>query len=72
MNRNGSLVQDAKGRDREPYSLVYGARVKVRERQAGNPNRLNGPGGRRGGPRYLVNSSAPCLLVMSARSPLVQ
>ncbi|PYR04086.1 MAG: DNA-directed RNA polymerase subunit beta', partial [Acidobacteria bacterium] len=32
MNRNGSLViQDAKGRDRERYPIVYGARLKVKE-----------------------------------------
>jgi DNA-directed RNA polymerase subunit beta' len=35
MNRNGSLVvQDAKGRDRERYSIVYGARLKVKDGQA--------------------------------------
>src|SRR5262245_7800452 len=35
MNRNGSLViQDAKGRDRERYPIVYGARLKVKEAQA--------------------------------------
>src|SRR6201990_2325680 len=34
MNRNGSLVvQDAKGRDRERYPIVYGARLKVKEGQ---------------------------------------
>src|ERR1700755_964274 len=34
MNRNGSLVvQDAKGRDRERYPIVYGARLKVKENQ---------------------------------------
>jgi DNA-directed RNA polymerase subunit beta' len=32
MNRSGSLVvQDAKGRDRERYPIVYGARLKVKE-----------------------------------------
>jgi DNA-directed RNA polymerase subunit beta' len=35
MNRNGSLViQDQKGRDRERYPIVYGARLKVKEGQA--------------------------------------
>ncbi|MGB2717386.1 MAG: hypothetical protein WBC51_24600, partial [Vicinamibacterales bacterium] len=35
MNRTGSLViQDAKGRDREHYPIVYGARLKVRDNQA--------------------------------------
>ena len=35
MNRCGSLVvQDAKGRDRERYPIVYGARLKVKEGQA--------------------------------------
>jgi DNA-directed RNA polymerase subunit beta' len=35
MNRNGSLViQDSKGRDRERYPIVYGARLKVKEGQA--------------------------------------
>jgi DNA-directed RNA polymerase subunit beta' len=34
MNRNGSLVvQDNKGRDRERYPIVYGARLKVKEGQ---------------------------------------
>ncbi|HZR25324.1 MAG TPA: hypothetical protein VFA59_17140, partial [Vicinamibacterales bacterium] len=34
MNRNGSLViQDNKGRDRERYPVVYGARLKVKEGQ---------------------------------------
>ena len=36
MNRNGSLVvQDAKGRDRERYPIVYGARLKVSDGQQG-------------------------------------
>src|SRR5262245_41898273 len=35
MNRSGSLiVQDAKGRDRERYPIVYGARLKVKEGQS--------------------------------------
>jgi DNA-directed RNA polymerase subunit beta' len=35
MNRNGSLiVQDAKGRDRERYQVVYGARLKVKPGQS--------------------------------------
>jgi DNA-directed RNA polymerase subunit beta' len=34
MNRTGSiLIQDAKGRDRERYSVIYGARLKVKEGQ---------------------------------------
>ena len=34
MNRTGSLVvQDAKGRDRERYPIVYGARLKVADGQ---------------------------------------
>jgi DNA-directed RNA polymerase subunit beta' len=34
MNRNGSLViQDDKGRDRERYPIVYGARLKVKDGQ---------------------------------------
>jgi DNA-directed RNA polymerase subunit beta' len=34
MNRAGSLVvQDSKGRDRERYPIVYGARLKVKEGQ---------------------------------------
>jgi DNA-directed RNA polymerase subunit beta' len=34
MNRNGSLVvKDEKGRDRERYPIVYGARLKVRDGQ---------------------------------------
>jgi len=35
MNRSGSLVvQDQKGRDRERYPIVYGARLRVKENQA--------------------------------------
>ena len=35
MNRSGSLVvQDDKGRDRERYPIVYGARLKVKDGQA--------------------------------------
>ena len=35
MNRTGSLViQDLKGRDRERYPIVYGARLKVKDGQA--------------------------------------
>jgi DNA-directed RNA polymerase subunit beta' len=35
MNRSGSLiVADAKGRDRERYPIVYGARLKVKDGQA--------------------------------------
>jgi DNA-directed RNA polymerase subunit beta' len=34
MNRNGSLiVKDEKGRDRERYNIVYGARLKVKDGQ---------------------------------------
>ncbi|MGE0446126.1 MAG: DNA-directed RNA polymerase subunit beta' [Vicinamibacterales bacterium] len=34
MNRNGSIVvKDEKGRDRERYPIVYGARLKVRDGQ---------------------------------------
>ena len=34
MNRSGSLVvADEKGRDRERYPIVYGARLKVRDGQ---------------------------------------
>jgi DNA-directed RNA polymerase subunit beta' len=34
MNRTGSIViQDSKGRDRERYPIVYGARLKVRDGQ---------------------------------------
>ena len=35
MNRTGSIVvQDQKGRDRERYPIVYGARLKVKDGQA--------------------------------------
>jgi DNA-directed RNA polymerase subunit beta' len=35
MNRTGSiLIQDAKGRDRERYAVIYGARLRVKEGQA--------------------------------------
>ena len=34
MNRTGSLVvQDSKGRDRERYPIVYGARLNVKDGQ---------------------------------------
>src|SRR4026207_497011 len=34
MNRNGSVViKDEKGRDRERYNIVYGARLKVKDGQ---------------------------------------
>ncbi len=34
MNRNGKMiVQDAKGRDRERYDVIYGARMRVRDGQ---------------------------------------
>ena len=34
MNRTGSvIIQDSKGRDRERYPIVYGARLKVRDGQ---------------------------------------
>ena len=34
MNRNGSIViQDEEGRDREKYSIVYGAKLKVTDGQ---------------------------------------
>jgi hypothetical protein len=34
MNRNGSLIiNDEKGRDRERYNIVYGARLKVKDGQ---------------------------------------
>ena len=41
MNRTGSLVvQDAKGRDRERYPIVYGARLKVHDGQAVEPGTI--------------------------------
>ena len=41
MNRTGSLVvQDAKGRDRERYPIVYGARLKVHDGQAVEPGQI--------------------------------
>ncbi len=34
MNRNGSIaIVDAKGREKEKYSLVYGAKLKIKNRQ---------------------------------------
>ncbi len=36
MNRNGFIVvQDDKGRERERYQVVYGARLKVKDGAAG-------------------------------------
>ena len=41
MNRTGSLVvQDAKGRDRERYALVYGAHLLVRDGQEVEPGQV--------------------------------
>jgi DNA-directed RNA polymerase subunit beta' len=41
MNRNGSLiVQDSRGRDRERYPIVYGARLKVKDGEAIEPGRV--------------------------------
>jgi DNA-directed RNA polymerase subunit beta' len=41
MNRTGSLVvQDAKGRDRERYPVVYGARLKVRDGAPVEPGQI--------------------------------
>ena len=41
MNRTGSLVvQDEKGRDRERYSVVYGAHLRVSEDQAVEPGQV--------------------------------
>jgi DNA-directed RNA polymerase subunit beta' len=41
MNRNGSLVvQDDKGRDRERYPIVYGARLKVKDGQKVEPGQI--------------------------------
>jgi len=38
MNRNGSItIQDKQGRDRERYSIVYGAKLKVEEGQEVKP-----------------------------------
>jgi DNA-directed RNA polymerase subunit beta' len=45
MNRTGRWsVQDAKGRDRERYPIVYGARLKVRDGQAVEPGRSSSSG----------------------------
>src|SRR6187397_1040656 len=41
MNRTGSIVvQDNKGRDRERYPIVYGARLKVKDGQAVEPGTI--------------------------------
>jgi DNA-directed RNA polymerase subunit beta' len=41
MNRAGSLVvQDAKGRDRERYPIVYGARLRVHDGQQVDPGQV--------------------------------
>ena len=41
MNRSGSLViQDAKGRDREHYAVVYGAHLRVRDGQEVEPGEV--------------------------------
>ena len=41
MNRTGSIVvQDSKGRDRERYSVVYGANLRVRDGQDVEPGQI--------------------------------
>jgi DNA-directed RNA polymerase subunit beta' len=41
MNRNGSIViQDEEGRDREKYSIVYGAKLKVSDGQTINKGQV--------------------------------
>ena len=41
MNRNGMIaVIDNKGRERERYSLIYGAKLKIREGSVVNPGEL--------------------------------
>ena len=41
MNRTGSIVvQDAQGRDRERYTAIYGAKVKVREGEKVEQNQV--------------------------------
>ena len=62
MNRTGSLVvQDAKGRDRERYPIVYGARLKVHDGQAvepgADPGRVGSRTRSRSSPRTRARSS---------------
>ena len=41
MNRNGYIIiQDEKGRDRERYPVVYGARIKVKNNQKVSPGEV--------------------------------
>ena len=41
MNRSGSLIiQDVKGRDRERYSVVYGAHLRVKDGQQVEPGQI--------------------------------
>ncbi len=41
MNRNGSIaITDAKGREREKYSVVYGAKLKIKNGQKVNAGQL--------------------------------
>ena len=57
MNRTGSLVvQDAKGRDRERYPIVYGARLKVRDGAAGRAR----PDPRRVGSVHVLDPHRGC------------
>ena len=57
MNRTGSIVvQDAKGRDRERYPIVYGARLKVRRRPAGRSR----PDPRRVGSLHVLDPHRGC------------
>ena len=52
MNRTGSIVvQDAQGRDRERYQVVYGARLRVE----GRPARRAGPGPGRMGSVHVLD-----------------
>ena len=57
MNRTGSLVvQDSKGRDRERYPIVYGARLKVRDGATGRA----GTDPRRVGSLHLLDPHRGC------------
>ncbi len=69
MNRNGSLVvQDEKGRDRERYPIVYGAKLRVHEGAARSSRARCSSNGIRTRSRSSPKSRARCASRTSSRA----
>ena len=61
MNRSGLIaIVDEKGREKERYHVVYGARLRVEEGRAGQPSARSWPNGIRSPSRSSPKSAAPC------------